>query len=242
MANAPGEVCLRTCGSCDGAPDCDCKCHPRNRKRKPPVSGKPVESRSAQGARRATWGSFQAPVPPSPPFADSPRCTEYVDTYRKTPCARAAGHDGGHCLYNIDTEMARHEALAKAKAAPVADSHSDCSKCDGSKVDRRGRPCQYGKAPLANHRFAPGRFGQCVFDVMGQFGAEACGLRETDHAPVADSPKPRLSSDFRLLPADAVEHPAHPAFVEEMTNRAYGESALCSAWSWFKKGWDRRGK
>lgn len=33
-AKSAGE-CERTCSSCNGAPDCACRCHPRNRKRRP---------------------------------------------------------------------------------------------------------------------------------------------------------------------------------------------------------------
>lgn len=72
----------------------------------------------------ADWKQRHAFVPLSASagaVADEPRCAEYVDQRLKTPCARAAGHDGGHCLYNIDVEITRHAALVKSKAEAPTD-------------------------------------------------------------------------------------------------------------------------
>jgi hypothetical protein len=62
------------------------------------------------------------------------------------------------------------------------------------------------------------------------------------HRHVVRVPEPRpLRSDFSLITdTKARDHVAWDAFVEKMQGREYGRSALNTAWSWFRSGWEAR--
>lgn len=49
---------------------------------------------------------------------------------------------------------------------------------------------------------------------------------------------PGCTGDFSYLPDNAKDHPAYPAFVQEMTGCIYGSDAINQAWSFYKAGWE----
>lgn len=50
-------------------------------------------------------------------------------------------------------------------------------------------------------------------------------------------------SDYGLISdLDCWKHPGWSQFTEQMDGRLYGESALNTAWAWFKAGWSACGK
>lgn len=74
------------------------------------------------GLRAFHDASTHAFEPAATVVAREDRCREFVDQQIKSACARKSGHEGGHCIYDIDAACAASEPTP-----PTPDSSDDAA-------------------------------------------------------------------------------------------------------------------
>lgn len=113
------------------------------------------------GCHRCDWNPFPIRNPAPDDGKAAARCSEFVDTRLRTPCARADDHSGGHCLYDIDETMAKHAALVRARQTAPGDGEATCVEIAVVEVDSiglvRGGTTHAAFLRAATNAYAAGR-------------------------------------------------------------------------------------